>query len=129
MMRALFAVILTALSFTVSAAFDPSQMVGFKPANPGDLRVKFSDTDKPTVVAEHGGFAVVNFGREDKCPSGGFYLVNVQRQTYQFIDAGTCSAKLTVTLTDPKSPNSVVTQFLTFYVSDAIVARYPLYGY
>lgn len=65
MMRALFAVVLTALSFSVSAAFDPSQMVGFNPANPGDVRIKFSQADDPKVVAEHGGFAVVSFGREE----------------------------------------------------------------
>lgn len=129
MMRALFAVVLTALSFSVSAAFDPSQMVGFKPANPGDVRIKFSQTDDPKVVAEHGGFAVVSFGREEKCPSGGFYLVNIQRETYQFIDAGTCNGKLTVSLTDPLYNKTVVTQILTFHIDDMITARYPLYGY
>lgn len=131
MMRALLAVFLTVFSLSVSATFDPSQMVGFKPANPGDVRVKFSDADNPTVVAEHGGFALVNFGREEKCPSGGFYLVNIQRQTYQFIDAGSCSSKLTATLTDPSELGSrtVVTQVLTFFLGELITARYPLYGY
>lgn len=129
MMRTLFAVLLTVISFTVSAKFDPSQMVGYKPATPGDVRVKFSDTDNPKVIAENGGFAVVNFGREVKCPSGGFYLVNLNRQTYQFIDAGSCSKRLTVTLTAPEYKQSVVTQVLTFYIGDTITARYPLYGY
>lgn len=129
MMRALFAVALTVLSFSVSASFDPSQMVGYKPATPGDVRVKFSKADNPKTVAERDGFAVVNFGREDKCPSGGFYLVNTQRQTYQFIDAGTCNGQLTATLTEPNYNKTVVTQVLTFYVGEMITARYPLYGY
>lgn len=129
MTRFLFAIALLAMTFSVSAKFDPSQMVGFTPSNPGDVRVKFSQADNPKVVAEHGGFAVVNFGREDKCPSGGFYLVNLTRQTYQFIDAGSCAKNLSVTLIDPMYNQSVVTQILTFYIGELITARYPLYGY
>ncbi|ANZ48666.1 hypothetical protein BIZ83_gp187 [Erwinia phage vB_EamM_ChrisDB] len=131
MMRALLTAILAVISFTVSAAFDPSQMAGFKPSNPGDVRVEFSKIDNPKTVVENGGFAVVNFGREEKCPSGGFYLINIQRQTYQFIDAGSCDGKLTATLTDPTilGKRTVVTQVLTFYLGNVITARYPLYGY
>ncbi|QVW55859.1 hypothetical protein pEaSNUABM9_00278 [Erwinia phage pEa_SNUABM_9] len=131
MMRALLTATLAVISFTVSAAFDPSQMAGFKPANPGDVRVEFSKIDNPKTVVEHGGFAVVNFGREEKCPGGGFYLINIQRQTYQFIDAGSCSGTITATLTDPTilGKRTIVTQVLTFYLGDVITARYPLYGY
>lgn len=131
MMHSLLTTVLALIPLTVSAKFDPNQITHYKPANPADIRVEFSKMDNPKTVVEHGGFAVVNFGRIEKCPSGGFYLINTQRHTYQFIDGGSCNAVLRATLTDPENlgKTTVVTQFLTFYLGEVITARYPLYGY
>ncbi|QOC54555.1 hypothetical protein pSALSNUABM04_095 [Salmonella phage pSal-SNUABM-04] len=130
MMRIVAAFILTVISFTVSANFNPYVMEGFKPSNPGDVRVKFTELDNPTTVAEHGGFAVVNTGRSEKCPAGGFYLVNLTRKTYQFVDAGSCQKDIRVSLSGPYPDKlSVVTEILTFTYKDIVTARYPLYSY
>lgn len=129
-MRYVLLIFIAMFSLSVHAAFDPSQMVGFDPANPGDVRVKFNDDDQPKTIAEHGDFAVVNFAKTQKCPSGGYYLVNLNRKSYQFVDAGTCAADMQVTLTDPLDPKkSLATQVLTFRANGKISARYPLYGY
>lgn len=130
MMRIAVATLLTVCSLSAYANFNPMDMEKFSPVNPEDARVVFQPSDKPVTVAELGEFVIVNSTKSDKCPSGGFYLVNVQRKTYQFVDAGTCEASVTVKLATPPSDKfSLVTQTLTFTRGSTITAKYPLYGY
>ncbi len=114
-----------------TAAFDPKEMLSYRPFGDGEAILRFAASDKPVTVAELGPFAVVNYGKGDRCPAGGFYLVNTQRRYYQFVDAGSCSGSLVVQLSKPDEGlvNTAITHFLTFVVEQTIVARYPLYGY
>lgn len=114
-----------------TAAFDPKEMLAYKPFGDGETILRFAPEDNPVTVAELGPFAVVNYGKAGRCPSGGFYLVNTERHYYQFVDAGTCSGMTKVILSEPEPRlvNTAITHFLTFMVENTIVARYPLYGY
>lgn len=114
-----------------TAAFDPKEMLTYKPFGDGETILRFAASDNPVTVAELGPFAVVNYGKAARCPAGGFYLVNTQRHYYQFVDAGSCSEMLRVLLSEPgdEMVNSAITHFLTFMVEESIVAKYPLYGY
>ncbi|QXO09536.1 hypothetical protein pEaSNUABM11_00112 [Erwinia phage pEa_SNUABM_11] len=121
---------LLVLSQTAHAEFSPSEMLGYQPNSPDEPKVKFESTDRARTVSEGGDFAIVNFGRTQTCPGGGFYLVNTKRKIYQFIDAGSCYANIRAELSAPATGfKTVATQILTFYVGDTIIARYPLYGY
>ncbi|AXF51240.1 hypothetical protein WELLINGTON_110 [Erwinia phage Wellington] len=130
-MRSVLAVLLLLVfSQTAHADFNPSEMLGYQPNSPDEPKVKFEATDRARTVAEGGDFAVVNFGKTDTCPGGGFYLVNTKRKIYQFIDAGSCYENVRADLsTPPTSMKTIATQVLTFYIGKTIIARYPLYGY
>jgi len=131
-MRSVLSVIfLLLLTHTVhAAAFNPNEMLGYQPNSPDEAKVKFGATDRARTVSEGGDFAVVNFGKTEVCPGGGFYLVNTKLKTYQFIDAGSCYAGVRAELSAPPSDvKTVATQFLTFWVGKTVLARYPLYGY
>lgn len=130
MMRIVMAFLITVISFSVFANYNPMDMEKLSPSNPSDVRVKFTPLDSPKTVAELGTFVIINTTRSDKCPAGGFYLINRQRATYQFIDAGTCEADVVASLSNaPAGKFSLVTQVLTFSRGAVITARYPLYGY
>lgn len=128
-MRIVLTFLLLVLSMTVHA-FSPSEMLKYQPNSPDEPKVKFVAADGAVTVSEIGDFAVVNFGKTETCPGGGFYLVNLKRKTYQFIDAGSCYKDVKAVLSVP-SPDfkTIATNMLTFTIGDEILARYPLYGY
>ncbi|EAA3130990.1 hypothetical protein ABN904_000607 [Salmonella enterica subsp. enterica serovar Bredeney] len=129
MMRAVLAVFILCVTAPVNA-FTIQDFPQYKPMWETDAPVKFSDKDEPVVTVEKGEFAVVNYGRSELCPGGGFYLVNTKRKTYQPIDAGTCSPKVKATIVPSvRTHRSVNTHQLTFWVGKEISARYPLYDY
>lgn len=130
MKRTVITLFLTLLSFSAFAEFKPHDISRFEPTVPGDKPVVFKSTDQPVVAVQNDEFATVNYGKTELCPAGGYYLVNIKRRTYQFVDPGSCSAGVKVTLeTVPYVNKSIKIQRLTFYVGDEITARYPLYGY
>lgn len=130
MKRFVITLFLTSLSFSAMAEFKPRDISRFEPTVPGDKPVVFKPGDQPIVAVQNDEFAVVNYGKTELCPAGGFYLVNIKRRTYQFVDPGSCSATVKVTLeTVPYTNKNINIQRLTFYAGDEITARYPLYGY
>ncbi|EBW6073472.1 hypothetical protein A4K93_00150 [Salmonella enterica subsp. enterica serovar Schwarzengrund] len=129
MMRAVLAVFIVCVTAPVNA-FTIQDFPQYKPMWETDAPVKFSDKDEPVVTVEKGEFAVVNYGRSELCPGGGFYLVNTKRKTYQPIDAGTCSSKVKATIAPSVRTHCRVNNLrLTFWVGKEISARYPLYDY
>lgn len=129
MMRAVLAVFIICVTTSVYA-FTVQDFPQYKPMLETDAPVKFSDKDEPVVSVEKGEFAVVNYGRSELCPGGGFYLINTKRKTYQPIDAGTCSPIVKATIAPTvRRHRSVNTHQLTFWVGKEISARYPLYDY
>lgn len=129
MMRAVLAVFIICVTTSVYA-FTVQDFPQYKPMLETDAPVKFSDIDEPVVSVEKGEFAVVNYGRSELCPGGGFYLINTKRKTYQPIDAGTCSPIVKATIAPTvRRHRSVNTHQLTFWVGKDISARYPLYDY
>lgn len=119
------------LSATAHAEFDPDDMLSYHPFKGGPAVSSFRVGDDPRTVAERGSWAVVNYGRVEGCPAGGYYLVNTARKYYQFVDAGSCneSVEVRIAIADPLFTNTAVTHFLIFSVGPNDIARYPLYAY
>lgn len=130
-MRIVLVVLLALFSACTSAKpFVPADIQQFKPAVPGDKPIAFKADDNPVIVTRNDEWVVINYGKSDLCPAGGFYLANLKRSTYQFVDAGTCSPRTRAAIElAPHKNKNVNIQLLTFYVGDDIATRYPLYGY
>ncbi|AFQ96559.1 hypothetical protein STRATTON_108 [Erwinia phage vB_EamM_Stratton] len=130
-MRIVLVVLLALFSaYAPAKAFVPADIQQFKPAIPGEKPIVFKADDDPQIVTRNEEWVVVNYGKSDLCPAGGFYLVNLKRSTYQFVDAGTCSARTRVAIeVAPHKNKNINIQLLTFYVGNDIATRYPLYGY
>ncbi|MCU6405748.1 hypothetical protein KW817_22505, partial [Enterobacter quasiroggenkampii] len=90
-MKRFITLFLMLLSFSVLADFKPHDISRYEPAVPGDKPVVFKPGDQPITAVQNDEFAVVNYGKTELCPAGGFYLVNIKRRTYQFVDPGSCS--------------------------------------
>lgn len=119
------------LSATARAEFDPDDMLAFQPFKGSSAVSSFRAGDDPRTVAQRGPWAVVNYGRVEGCPAGGYYLVNTARKYYQFVDAGSCNESIAarIVIAGPLFTNTAVTHFLIFSVGPNDIARYPLYAY
>lgn len=131
MMRIVLIMMLALFSAATPAkVFVPADIQQFKPAIPGEKPIVFKADDNPQIITGNEEWVVINYGKSDLCPAGGFYLVNLKRSTYQFVDAGTCSRRTRAAIEVAAHKNKNINlQLLTFYVGTDIATRYPLYGY